>query len=95
MDAFIEAILKPEVLEKAGIAIVAIVALIIFAKLGGVFIQQWQNSTDAVNKNTSAFQELSKVFERANEREKEWQDEALGIMKSTHKKVTDIHDKVV
>jgi hypothetical protein len=95
MDAVIEAIFTPEALEKAGIALVSLGALFVIFKFGMVFIQQWQNSTDAVNKNTAAFQELSKVFERANEREKEWQDEALGIMKSTHSKVKDIHEKVV
>lgn len=82
-------------IKEAGVIGICIVLLIVGFKLFNIFIQQWQNSSDAINKNTSAFQELSKVFERANEREIEWQDKAMDIMKDTHKKVKDIHDKVV
>jgi len=82
-------------IEKAGVVGICVVILIIGFKVFQIFIQQWQNSTEAVNKNTTAFQELSKVFERANEREIEWQDKAMNIMKDTQKKVSDIHDKIV
>jgi predicted PurR-regulated permease PerM len=83
------------ILEKVGIAGICLAVIIVGYKVFTVFIQQWQNSTDAVNKNTSAFTELSKVFERANEREIEWQDKAMDLLKETNKKVKDIHERVV
>lgn len=82
-------------IEKAGGIGIAIAVIFVGYKLFQLFIQQWQNSTDAVNNNTTAFQELSKVFEKANEREIEWQEKAMDIMKDTNKKVKDIHDKVI
>lgn len=82
-------------LDKVGTVGVCVVILIVGYKIFQVFIDQWKNSTEAVNKNTSAFTELSRVFERANEREIDWQERAMDIMKETNKKVKDIHDKVV
>jgi hypothetical protein len=81
--------------DKIGGIGLAVIILFVGYKMFQLFISQWKNSTEAVNNNTTAFQELSRVFERANEREIEWQKEAMEIMKDTNKKVKDIHDKVV
>lgn len=82
-------------LDKIGGIGLCVVILIVMFKMFQLFIDQWKKSTEAVNNNTTAFQALSQVFERANQREIEWQEKAMDIMKDTNKKVKDIHDKVV
>lgn len=61
------------IIEKAGIGGVCLAIIFFGFQAFKIVISQWQNSTDAVNKNTDAFMELSKVFERSHEREVEFQ----------------------
>lgn len=86
---------NPAILEKIGIAGICVLVMLFGYRMFVIFMTQWKNSTDAVNNNTTAFMELSKVFEKANEREIEWQKTAMEVMKDTNKKVSDIHNKVV
>jgi hypothetical protein len=67
-----------------------------------MLIAQWRNSNDTVNKNTDAFLQLSVVFERAHQRELEFQEESLALLKANNKlavdtnaKVKEIHEKVI
>jgi hypothetical protein len=83
------------ILEKIGIAGICFAVIVVGFKLFTIFIDQWKNSTDAVNKNTEAFTELSNVFKQSSQREIEWQEKAMHLMKDTNKKVKDIHDRIV
>lgn len=83
------------ILEKIGIAGVCAVFVYFGFQALSLILVQWSNSTDAVNKNTEAFQELSKVFEKSFEREIVFQEEMRERMKDTQEKVTDIHRKIV
>lgn len=89
------------VLNKVGISGICLAIIYFGFQAFRIIIAQWQNSTDAVNKNTNAFMELSKVFERSHEREVEFQaytKEKLEASeereKKTLKKVTEIHEKL-
>jgi len=86
-------------LEKISIGGVCFAIIYFGFQVFKIFVTQWQNSTDAVNKNTNAFNELSKVFERAHEREAEFQAYAKEKLeaseqreKTTLKKVIEIHE---
>lgn len=90
------------VIEKGGIAVISVTVIYFGYHVFRLVVEQWKNSTDAVNKNTEAFLELSKVFERSHEREVEFQKEALEILRESHKlnrdtniKVREIHDKII
>lgn len=61
------------VLEKVGIAGVAFGILYFGFQLFKLFMAQWKDSSDAVNKNTEAFTGLARVLEQSNEREIEFQ----------------------
>lgn len=80
--------------EMGGLGI-AVVAFIFVWNVFKVVTSQWKASTEAVNKNTEAFNELSKVFKKSHERELEFQAEILETMKETHLKVAEIHATVV
>lgn len=89
------------VLEKSGIG-GALILLIYFGFQGfKLMINQWKSSTEAVNKNTKAFVQLSHVFEKSSQREIEFQKEIMKLLnegqytiKDTHKKVEDIQKTV-
>ena len=87
-------------LEKIGIAGVAVFAIYIGYLAFKLVLDQWKQSTEAVNKNTEAFTKLSEVFERQAEREVDFQKEVLSMLKDgqatikdTNQKVTEIHRK--
>lgn len=84
-------------LEKGGILVVAVVSLIVFYKVFTLFMEQWKNSTDAVNKNTTAFDNLSKVFEQSSQREMLFQQEVMqklnhgvDVAKDTNERVREL-----
>lgn len=96
-------------ISEAGIGVVAVIAIVILiAILWKGFLAVWnrsidsqEKSTDAITKNTEAFNNLSNVFEKSHEREIEFQREALELLKDnnllakqTHEKVTDLHEKL-
>lgn len=89
-------------LKGVGVGGICIAIIYFGFQMFKIFIEQWKNSTDAVNKNTEAFAELSKVFERSHERELEFQDYAKEKLqaseereKKTLKKVIEIHEHIV
>lgn len=89
-------------LEKAGIAGICIAVLIVGYKVFQLFIGQWKNSTDAqnisteaLNRNTQSFEQLSAVFERQHEREIQFQQEVRTTMHDTHRKVSELHGTLV
>lgn len=83
------------VLEKVGIAGVAVVAIWAMYKVFVVFMNQWSNSTDALNRNTEGYKSLSRVFEIAHERDLEFQKEMMSLSKDTNRKVEELHTELV
>jgi hypothetical protein len=89
-------------LEKVGIAGLAIVTLWVFFKIFQLFMGQWKQSTDAVNRNSKSFEKLSAVFEKQAEREEKFQHtvisaiaESARIATDTNAKVSEIHGNLV
>lgn len=89
------------VLEKVGIAGICLAVIFFGYQLFKLFLAQWQNSTDAVNKNTEAFLELSNFFKKANEREEAFQkqimeqvEDGVSVAKDTNKRVRDIQNRI-
>jgi uncharacterized protein HemX len=95
--------------SEAGIGVVALVAIVALVwGLGKGFLAVWgrsidsqEKSTDAISKNTEAYNKLSVVFEKSYEREIEFQKEAIQLLRDNHniavdtqKRVKDIHDKI-
>lgn len=94
--------------SKLGDYGIGIVALVIVYLLVRLFIEMWKmsiesqnKSTDAINRNTSGFTQLSNVLATQSERDRLFQVEALELLKETnkqtkqtHKKVIDIHGKL-
>jgi hypothetical protein len=87
--------------ETVSIGGLSVVAIYLIFKMVVLFMEQWQNSTEAVNKNTGAFTQLSEVLERSNQREMEFQERALAVLqannelaKDTNEKVSDIQRKI-
>lgn len=90
------------VIEKGGIAGVSIAILYFGYQFFKLFISQWKNSTDSLNKNTAAFTKLSTVFEKQAARDEVFQREITTLLKEgiatsedTNKKVTELHVKVI
>lgn len=89
------------IMETASVAGVCFAALYFGFKLIVLFFAQWKDSTEAVNKNTGAFTQLSEVLERSNQREMQFQNRAIELLeanntlaKDTNAKVIDIHRKI-
>lgn len=82
-------------IKEAGVIGLSVVLIIVGFQAFKIIVAQWKSSTDAVNKNTEAFTELSRVFERSHERELEFHAEMRERVKDTQKKVREIHDKIV
>lgn len=82
-------------LESIGGVGLAVVLAYFGYKIIMFMIEQWKSSTEALNKNSEAFNKLSVVFEKSDERQIEFQKEILIVMNDTHKKVTDIHNKFI
>lgn len=88
------------ILKDVGMGGLAIVALLMLNKIvttvleqrkeeGERVLTQWQASTDAINKNTEAFNNHSHVFERASERELEFQRSMEESQKIMLQKITE------
>ncbi len=86
--------LTPENLEKIGIAGLAVSAIIVLYKVFVLFMEQWRNSTDAVNKNTSAFDALSQVFKESSERERMFQKEIMDTLRNGVDVAKDTNERV-
>lgn len=82
-------------LDKVGIAGVAIAILWFGFKVFQIFVQQWKQSTDAVNRNSKSFEKLSVVFEKQSAREEKFQENVLATIGDTHIKVTELHGTLV
>lgn len=87
--------------ETVSIGGLGVVAIYLIFKMVVLFMEQWHYSTDAVNKNTGAFTQLSEVLERTNQREMEFQERALEVLqannelaKDTNRKVSDIQRRI-
>lgn len=90
-------IINPEIwnfLKDLGTGGLAGIALFLFYKMFQIFIDQWDKSTEAINRNTETHKEMKEIFEKSYEREIEFQKEVIILLKDTHKKVNVIHDKV-
>lgn len=90
-----------DVIEKIGVGGLAVLILIVGFNMFKLFMEQWKNSTEAVNKNTAAFEELAGVFERVSERDARWQREVsdklengVNIAQDTNRRVREIQLKV-
>ena len=88
-----------QLVETGGIGAICIGVLIVGYNVIRIVIEQWKNSTEAVNKNTEAFTGLSTVLQQSHQREIEFQElvkEKLEASeareKETLKKVIEIHD---
>src|SRR4051812_32459383 len=88
-------------LEKLGITGVVALALIVVIfgiksglQLFQLFMEQWKNSTDAVNKNTDAFMELSNFFKRANEKEEQFQKDIMAELRDGVRVARDTNERV-
>jgi hypothetical protein len=88
-------------LEKVGIAGICLALIYFGFQAFKLVLTQWQNSTDAVNKNTQAFVDLSNFFKKANEREEAFQKEIMkelrdgvDVAKDTNERVKDIQRKL-
>jgi hypothetical protein len=89
-------------IAEYGVGIVAIV--VIYLLVSGIvkgFLEMWKRSvdsqdksTDALNRNSEAYQQLSNVFKASHEREIEFQKESLVLLRDIHSKTTDIHAEV-
>lgn len=83
------------VLEKVGIAGVAVVAIWVMYKVFTLFMNQWGNSTDALNRNTEGYRHLARILETSHERDIEFQKELLTLSKDTNRKVDELHTELV
>lgn len=68
-------------LEKVGIAGICLAVIIFGFRVFSIVIEQWGKSTDAVDKNTKAFEKLADVFEKQAERELEFQERMHALLK--------------
>lgn len=97
------------VVEKVGIGGLGVVALFVIFRLTLLFIQQWNESTKALNRNSDAYNKLAEIFENSSNQQKqfqkeqmefqrqqmEFQKEMLLLTKDTNTKVTALHDKLI
>ena len=83
------------ILEKVGIAGVALGGFWIMYKIFVLVMNQWNASTEALNRNTKGYEQLSKVFEIAHERDLEFQKEVMHLAKDTNRKVAELHNELV
>ena len=83
------------ILEKVGIAGVAVAGFWVMYQVFIMFMKQWGASTEALNRNSDAYKELSKVFENAHERDLEFQKDMVGLSKDTNQKVSELHRELV
>ena len=83
------------ILEKVGIAGVALGGFWIMYQLFILFMNQWGASTEALNRNSDGYEKLSKVFEQSHEREMEFQKEMLSVSQDTNDKVTEMHRELL
>ena len=72
---------------KIGELGIGVVALIVLYKVITLFVDMWSKSTDAINRNTEGFQQLSNTLARSHEREVEFQKEAIRMLKEN----SDLH----
>ena len=79
------------VLEKIGIAGVAVVGFWIMYQVFILFMKQWGASTEALNRNSESYEQLSRVFGQAHERELEFHREMMHVSNDTNRKVTELH----
>lgn len=91
----------PADLGKVGIGGICILLIIVGYKLFQLFLEQWKNSTDAVNKNTTAFMNLTTVFKESSERDERWQRQVMETLQDgvstgqdTNRRVRDIQSKI-
>lgn len=83
------------ILEKVGIAGVAVAGFYVMYRVFILFMEQWSASTQALNRNSDGYEKLSKVFEQSHEREMEFQRDMMHISKDTNEKVTKLHQELV
>ncbi len=91
----------PVILEKIGIAGICFAVIFFGFKIFKLVLNQWQSSTEALNRNTDAFKQHTELFAKQAEREVEFQKDVIHkldvgqtIMHDTNKKVTEIHRKI-
>lgn len=79
-------------LAELGLGVVALVILYLIVKM---FVEMWGRSTDAINRNTNGFEQLSEVLAKSHERDIQFQKDAMKLMRDTHDKVDEIHVKII
>lgn len=95
-------ILTPEIIEKIGLGGITLVILIGAYQIFIMFLDRWQESTEALNRNSDAYQQLSQVFEESLKHEMEFREKQMSfqremttLTKQTYDKVSEIHEEVV
>lgn len=82
-------------LTDLGIGVVAIILLyqtfMKFADIWQKSIDTQQEQTRALDRNAEAYEKLADVFDKNMARETAFQQEVLGVIKDTNRKVTEIH----
>lgn len=83
------------IVEKIGMGGIAFLLIFFGNKILMFLLHQWKASTDALNRNTEGYKQLSKIFEQTSEREIKFQQESLLLMKDTNSKVDELHRKII
>ena len=81
-------------LKDIGIGGISLYFVHVLYKCFSFFIQIWKESTDAINRNTETHNNMKAVFEVFHENNKEFQENAMVLMKDTNKKVTEMKEKM-
>lgn len=81
------------VIKDIGAGAIGTIALYLFYKMFGIFVDQWSKSTEAINRNTDTHKEMKEMLVKTHEKEVEFQEEAIHLLKDTNKKVIFIHNK--
>src|SRR5690606_20558054 len=74
-------ILTPEIIEKIGLGGITLVILIGAYRIFILFLDRWQESTEALNRNSDAYQQLSQVFEESLKHEIEFREKQMSFQR--------------
>lgn len=83
------------ILETIGLGGIAIALIYFGYKIIIFLMERWRESTEALERNTQAYTQLSQVFQQSHEREMEFQKKLILLSEDTNKKVSEIHKNVI
>lgn len=84
-----------QLVEAGGIGAICFAVIYFGHKIFLTFIEQWKNSTDAVNKNTEAFTGLSTVLQQSHQRELEFQEHVKVKLEASEAREKETLEKVI